>query len=768
MNCKITREKLLLFLEGSLPAREMKDLKAHIDSCPDCQKHIAEVESLSNKINLHLTQKAESMVPSSLLWGKILSKVQAEKAKSAKKSPVWGKVAIGITASVALLLVGTFAPVFGSEGNLLNIISSGIINNAANEMTTMFTDDLTGQVLSAATESKLKTDYGITEADVLFLKQNGFNTKDIVLATTISAKSGKSVEEIVRMRKDNWGWGRIANTSGISVFLVGNQVSAPISDTTQTVKNTEDFAIDLDIASTDSQVVIPDFKETITLPTDIPITDEFGNPVTTDQVSSTGQARMRFRMRNGKAEPVGIEARHALPDKFVFKGQVKSINGSTIIISVDNSEKAISISDALTFIDGDVSAGDFARVQGVVVREKMVAKYIKVIPGNTSANTGNPADDSKTSDNGNANDTKPSDPSDTSDTKNDDAKKDEPKTGEGTNNKAAESQNPVNATLSGYDAGNLSTNIGKFKLTRETKVFLKIKSLTPYIIHPNAIQAIKIGASLKITKNENGEVKEIVIYSDDCRDGAGYIFKVDLRNSLVTIIKRDDQRFIADELIFQNYTRVQNKTGKQLDLSALKPGDSLTYIENGNGVLLVIRFDSMNPFNRVGMVKEITDDSVTIVNESETYTFRTFLKTEWKEEVPNNTSINVPKEAIQKGTPVQIFGINIGGNYIAYMVTKKPPPPPKRPQAEKLFQVVFISKTEGTDDYELKLKNMESQEEVVILVRMGVTKIQLPLGRGEFKPGKIEDIKRGIMVSFAIKDQSSKVADKIIIHPKQP
>lgn len=763
MNCKITREKLLLFLEGSLPAREMKDLKAHIYACPNCQKHVAEVETLSNKINLHLTEKAESLVPSSLLWGKILSKVQAEKAKSAKKSPVWGKVAIGITASIALLLVGTFAPVFGSEGNLLNVISSGIINNAANEMTAMFTDDLTGQVLTAATESQLKTNLGVSETDILYLKQNGFSTKDIVLTATISSKSGKTLEEIVQMRKDNWGWGRIANTSGISVFSVNNQVSAPINETTKTVKSTDDFSIDLDIASADSQVIIPDFKEAITLPTDIPITDEFGNPVTADQVSSTGQARMRFRMRNGKAEPVSIEARHALPDKFVFKGQIKSINGSTIIISVDNSEKRISISDALTFIDGDVSAGDFTRVQGVVVREKMVAKYIKVIPGNTSANISNPAEEGKTYDNG----TKPSDTSDTSDTKKDDAMKDEPKTGEDAGNKTAESQNPVNATLSGYDAGNLSTNIGKFKLTRETKVFLKIKSLIPYVINPNAIQAIKIGANLKITKNANGEAKEIVIFSDDCTNGAGYIFKVDLRNNLVTTIKRDDQRFIADELIFQNYTRVQNKAGKELDLSALKPSDFITYIENGNGVLLVIRFDSMNPFNKVGIVKEITDDSVTIANETETFTFKTFLKTEWKEETPNNPSMSIPKEAIQKGTPVQIFGINIGGNYIAFMVTKKPPPPPKRPQGEKMFQVVFISKTEGNDDYELKLKNVESEEELVILVRMGVTKIQLPLGRGEFKPGKIEDIKRGIMVSFVLKDQTSKVADKITIHPKQ-
>lgn len=763
MNCKITREKLLLYLEGSLPAREMNELKAHIDSCPDCKKHIAEVQTLSNKINLHLSNKADSFVPSSLLWGKILSKVQAEKAKSRKKSPVWGKVAIGITASVALLLVGTFAPVFGSEGNLLNVISSGIIGNAANEMTAMFTDDLTGQVLSAATESQLKTNLGVSEADILYLKQNGFDTKDVVLTATISAKSGKTVEEIVQMRRGNWGWGRIANTAGISVFSVGGQVSAPITETTQTVKNAEDLSIDLDIASTDSQVVIPDFKETITLPTGIPITDEFGNPVTAGEVSNTGSARVRFRMRNGRAEPVSIEAKHSLPDKFVFKGQIKTINGNLIVVYVNDSEKSITLSDSLTFIDGDVSPGDFARVQGVIIREKMVAKYIKAIPGKTASNDGTTTDENKASEGNNTEDAKTSG---SSDTKKDDTKKDETKTGESADSKISELQNPATATLSGYDAGNLSTSIGKFKLTRETKVFLRIKSLTPYIINPNAIQAIKIGSTLKITMNGNGEAKEVVVFSDDCKSSAGYIFNVDLRNNLITVVTRDGQRFGTDEFIFQSYTRVQNKTGKELDLSALKPGDSLSYVENGNGVLLVIRFDGMNPFNKVGLVREINDDSITIFSESETFTFKTFQKTEWKEETPNNPSMSIPKEAIQRGTPVQIFGMNIDGNYIAYMVTKKPPPPPKRPLGEKMFQVVFISKTEGNDDYELKLKSLESEEVQVIVVRIGVTKIQIPLGRGEFKPGKIEDLKKGVMVSFFIKGQSSKVADRITIHPK--
>lgn len=755
MNCKITREKLLLYLEGSLPSKEMSDLKAHINSCPDCQKHVAEVEKLSNKINLHLSEKAETLVPSSLLWGRILSKVQSEKARSKKKSPFWGKVAIGITASVALLLVSTFAPVFGSEGNLLNVISSGIINNAANEMTAMFTDDLTGQVLSSATESKLKADFGITEADILFLKQNGFTTKDVVLTATISSRSGKTVEEIAQMRKENWGWGRIANSAGISVFSVGNQVSVPINETAQTIKNTEDFTIDLDIAGADSQIVIPDFKESMTLPSDIPITDEFGNPITVDQSAETGNARVRFRMRNGRAEPVSIEAKHALPDKFVFKGKVKSIDDKSVVVFVDDSEKTIEISEALTFIDGNISAGDFARVQGVVIKDKMVAKYIKVIPGKSDSADGKPAEDGKASGN-NSNDNNPTDPSDPN--------KDDGKADKAADGKTETQNNPVNATLTGYDAGKLSTNIGAFKLARDAKISLRVKSLKPYLINPNAIQAISIGANLKITKNENGEAKEVEINSNDCKDAAGYVFYVNLRNNLITIIKRDNS---TSDLIFQNYTRVQNKMGKEIDLSALKPGDSLTYIENGKGVLLVIRFDGMNPFNRIGLVKEITDDSVTIVNGSETLTFKTIQKTEWKEETPNsNTEIIIPREAIQKGTPVQIFGMNINGNYIAYLVIKKPPPPPKGPVREKIFQVVYISKTEGTDDYELKLKNIENGEEVVILVRIGVTKIEFPLGRGEFKPGKIEDLKNGIAVSFIMKDKTSKVADRIVIHPR--
>ncbi|NTU61287.1 MAG: hypothetical protein HGA95_03035, partial [Caldiserica bacterium] len=171
MNCDRFREMLLDYIEGTLNGRDNAEFDAHVAACSDCRELVKSFGMVSKSVTNHLNAKASKIEPPPYLWAKILSKVQSQ--KKAPKFSVLLKVGLTFTSVIVVALAGVFTPVFGKEGNLLNFISSKVIESAANDYEQMFTPDLKGQVLKAYAVDKMSLEGSITQNKIWKMKSEG-------------------------------------------------------------------------------------------------------------------------------------------------------------------------------------------------------------------------------------------------------------------------------------------------------------------------------------------------------------------------------------------------------------------------------------------------------------------------------------------------------------------------------------------------------------------------------------------------------------------
>lgn len=75
------------------------------------------------------------------------------------------------------------------------------------------------------TES-LKSTYSLTDSDIQAMKDKGMGYPQMAIVSGLAAKSGKTRDEIIAMRKDQkMGWGKIAKTLGIAPKEIGQSVA---------------------------------------------------------------------------------------------------------------------------------------------------------------------------------------------------------------------------------------------------------------------------------------------------------------------------------------------------------------------------------------------------------------------------------------------------------------------------------------------------------------------------------------------------------------
>lgn len=75
------------------------------------------------------------------------------------------------------------------------------------------------------TES-LKSTYSLTDTDIQAMRDKGINYPQMAIVSSLAAKSGKTRDEIIAMRKDQkMGWGKIAKTLGIAPKEIGQSVA---------------------------------------------------------------------------------------------------------------------------------------------------------------------------------------------------------------------------------------------------------------------------------------------------------------------------------------------------------------------------------------------------------------------------------------------------------------------------------------------------------------------------------------------------------------
>lgn len=106
MSCTEIENKMLAFVERSLPVAEMQKIEAHLPSCESCSKALAETRSLLNAM-----EKVEQKEPSASLhqgFQEMLEKEkQLQKTVRTLREPSFNwKTAFQIAASLLLLIAG--------------------------------------------------------------------------------------------------------------------------------------------------------------------------------------------------------------------------------------------------------------------------------------------------------------------------------------------------------------------------------------------------------------------------------------------------------------------------------------------------------------------------------------------------------------------------------------------------------------------------------------------------------------------------------------
>ncbi len=761
--CKRINEKILEYLEGMLPQKQKEELEKHIAACPQCKKQLESVLATSKVIQAHLVHKAEKIEVPTLLWGKILTSIR--KNKQERVARTWIKVAVGVTAAVALLLTGTFAPVFGAEGNLINLITSNIISLQANSFTDMYTDDFTGQFRKVAAEAEITKATGITQQEIWDLKQQGFRPHEIPIVAFIVKNGNMQFDEVTALRSQKgWGWGRIANSAGISVFSASSQVAAPIAMVKENVQKTDEIEIDSDLATIDHEVVLSGIKTPIPVTQETTLEDQFGKPVTLSEVAELGCAKIKLRLVGGKPMALAMIAQ-CPPQKVAAFGHVSMLANGGITIETPEGEAIVIPGD--TNVIGQLEQGTKVFVQGLRARGRFIARLVKVLPG-----TQTPPPMTNESGQGNEGQANP-------------PKTDEGKSGAGgqrptpgeqvppqkdDQGQSTQEKEPGRVLLKAFDAtsNTMTTNIGKFLVSEKTIVTVDT-SLGDIGLSTEVVGRFPVGTEIKLASKENAAIK-IAFPRSAISETQGVLLGRGTEKGKIILLTKG---FEKAELFFVFGTRIENN-----DLPV--PGSICFMVSVGQNALYMRLRAPKSPLQ--GRVIEMTDGSITIQDAAQQQTLKLMPHTVFamqnqppkgpgsgpggRQGQGNNPGegppplVDIEKSDVKPGDAVKIFWAQFEGQKIALEVIKLgPKPSDKRPDATIFHQVASVVDVEGTDQKEIKLRG-----DMVIIVSQSKTTVFLPVRAGAFKKGSITDIRQGSKIKIILYEGSI-VAKEVAVTP---
>ncbi len=104
MNCNTLHTKMIFFLEGELPEREMEEIKIHLESCTDCA---AFAEEMKKTLAVLETDKTPQLNPFFYTRVKARLEKQAEDKIVTHRTPVFARILQPAIFSV-LLLAGIY------------------------------------------------------------------------------------------------------------------------------------------------------------------------------------------------------------------------------------------------------------------------------------------------------------------------------------------------------------------------------------------------------------------------------------------------------------------------------------------------------------------------------------------------------------------------------------------------------------------------------------------------------------------------------------
>jgi Putative zinc-finger len=379
ISCKEIQKLMLEYIEGTLSKKKEELVREHIISCVTCRAHLETLAVTASRVESMLQTSAKSTELPPMLWGNILAEVQKSKRKVAVS---WWKAAVTTVAVIAILLTGTLAPVFGYEGNLLNVVSGSILENAASDLDNIIEDNLLGSLRKHEIFVQIADSAGLTDEDIWELRDKGYNNREIVQCCKISENSDWTFTEVISKRDAGFGIGRIANMAGISIFSVSPTIAKPINKLKEEIEKKTEFEINTEVVGFDSydRLISPILNEPINLPENI--VNEDGNSISQDELPDSYIAlKIKF---DGKKPEVQQIIKHRLhpPKHFSLVGKIASINNDGISIQRNDDESTFTVKlvPGETNIFGELTPGQTVKINGFKTKDgRYIAKFINSI-----------------------------------------------------------------------------------------------------------------------------------------------------------------------------------------------------------------------------------------------------------------------------------------------------------------------------------------------------------------------------------------------------
>jgi len=735
MNCEKLREMLIDYIEGALTGKEKAEFEAHLQTCPECRELIKSFGNLSVSVREHLDAKASRIEAPPMLWGKILSAVQSQ--KKAARSRGFFKVALTFASVVVVVLAGTFTPVFGKEGNLLNFISSKVIDNAATNLADLFTPDFKGQVLKTYVLDNISTENGISQAQVWQMKTNGFTPKDITIATYIASKSGRPIDEIINERQSGIGWGRIANQSGISVFSVGKTLATPIESETQKVARVDKIDIPVTVSDVENnRVLVDSISEPVDLNGVVPV-DQNNTPIELSSIEPS-DFTMSFTFTDGKLELSNLRMENqSKPDNssFTVEGKVVSYDGSNLVVETSDGKQEIVTVAGETSMHALASVGEDVRVTGFVVNSRLTASAVsrgrmrRMIgrkikqeekpttgerPVNRETRNGNGRQQNRGEVKGNQQN-KPEQPkTPAADSKNDNKVpviKQEPKSFN------------INTEFVAFDrsSSQLTTGNGAF-LVSNTTVMVDVGD-TQKTIGLGILGVLQPDTKINIQGSDD-KISYIIIDKSEFSEASGWITNVD--GSQITVVSKINGVWRKTSLSVPEWASIEPSR------ETVMPGNRISVALIGNGNIVLAKIERNQPRVFEGKVDAITSASIVVKGQEYAITAITeFL-----------TDTQSPKD-IKPGMPVIGKALLIDNQLVAIVISKAPPPPRGD---ERPLRITSITR-KGEGKIELTL-----EDERVICVSLKMTKIFKDVD-GKRVEVNITELREGLPIVFRLGQQ---------------
>ncbi|MCK5743389.1 MAG: zf-HC2 domain-containing protein, partial [Caldisericia bacterium] len=379
ISCKEIQKLMLEYIEGTLSKKKEELVREHIISCVTCRAHLETLAVTASHLESMLQTSAKSTELPPMLWGNILAEVQKSKRKVAVS---WWKVAVTTVAVITILLTGTLAPVFGYEGNLLNVVSGSILENAASDLDNIIEDNLLGSLRKHEIFVQIADSAGLTDEDIWELRDKGYDNREIVQCCKISEHSDWTFEEVISKRDAGFGIGRIANMAGISIFSVSPTIAKPINKLKEAIEKKTEFEINTEVVGFDSddRLISPILNEPINLPENI--INEDGNSISQDELPDSYVAlKIKF---DGEKPEVQQIIKHRLhpPKHFSLVGKIASVNNDGISIrrNDDGSTFTVKLVPGETNVFGELTPGQTVKINGFKTKDgRYIAKFINSI-----------------------------------------------------------------------------------------------------------------------------------------------------------------------------------------------------------------------------------------------------------------------------------------------------------------------------------------------------------------------------------------------------